>query len=800
MFFGKNYNELDTLLKQAKKALNKSEEKDKEDKVSDTEDLDLGLDLSVEEPKESKSVQSDITEDETKTESQDSLGGQIVEAIKNSEFGKAVSLIIKAIKPDTKSPPNEQLLPAVLNSICPEYVAPTATSSVVAATGSTLVKKAAEIGTVSLEQVQALIPAIKQEIAKETAKLQAKTETKAENTAPQEAMNDAVAPKTQPSDMNQLSNDNASTDPTKDTLPQHEPDTINLDEKIDIDDSDAEEPASDIPVKTSLDTKVNKIAELLKAYQDYKPEKSKEDVILEIAASTDDALEFLKKSAAALDEKSSSPEYAGKKAFNDKTTTKEGGATPKFPGQKVFMENTQPVVTVYDIKEQPEYDVMKPAQQQNVTSINSGDGTIAFLQPIPLSEPVDITKAFNYNGIVTGERAQKKKDTGEQLAGAGHKTDNYYAKIDKLSGKDPEKIAGKWPASKSVEASAKSGLAKKADPDEGTEGYVIPGRLPQDVKKFWDKIFRVHGLGDSAYRLNDYAKAASYGKELLAYIPLCREAIEEYKAEIDPVFYEKSLRQLETTEGKANEWIDAASNATIQQTSSLGFTFLQKKADAPIPTEDNLGKGATIQSDATLAPADEKDPFEPGNKVTRDQIKAFQDQELKTKSQVAAAANTQIQRTAANENPSGDLKQDGKPGIPADLGTNTPATTGKEEKNSPLQRELDSLLEQIKMEAPAEYNKFKAEANNPNLLKQDIIDHLKQKIHILDADKFKACDFDKIAEKHFGIKPVQPKESATEKGKDKKDKKDKKEDKKSEDKADAAGDDIPDFSELLNSL
>ena len=660
--FNKNYEELDSLLKQAKKAMDKLE-KDVEEETDPIE---------TEAPVETQPLPED-----------NNAKQEAIQAYKSGRVNEAVDKVIESVK-NKKEPNKGRVDETMVNVFFQDAVAQKLlTEEEVNAFKSLVIKRAGEVnGAVSADE-QNKADAAEADKAMDEA---------TENQAPADIENNPDLPGVVP---------NEEPLPEEDILPEGD------DIEIDMHDT------------ASIEDKTKKIASLLEDIKNYKPAKTKEEVILEVAASTNDAIEFLQKTAVALSEPTKSPEHAGREAFTDKTVTKEGGETPKFPGQKVMMENTQEVVSVYNTKGKPETDVfVDKAGRKNVTSINTGSGTIGFVQAIKLDEPVDI-KGFSYKGAITGERAQQQpKDEGEKLAGAGHETENYYDKVQKVAPKSAESLAGKWPKEKKQEEPAVEATAAKE----------------ADLEK---------------------------------------------------------------------------------QATALGFTYITKKADAPIPV-DNIQNGSTLGSDATLEPKS-TDVIKAGTNVTaeevaeyqKQQIKAFQEKEnelaqkvvaseepaeLNKEAEAAPVEPTQeVQAeeapaitTEAADNPSGDLeKQD--PAAPT-----TPQTTEPiGQKESPLQQELEDLLNKISKEAPAEFSKFKSEANNPKLLKQDIIDYLKQKKQMLDADKFNVCDFDKLADKVFGLKKIEPRESATEKGKEK-------EEKKEKDSKDEGGDeDLPSLEDLL---
>ena len=197
----------------------------------------------------------------------------------------------------------------------------------------------------------------------------------------------------------------------------------------------------------TIDNKTRAIGALLDSSKNAKEVVSKEELDLDLSKSASTAEEWLKKVANTIDEKSDSPEHKGKEMFNSDVVTFGGADTPKHPGQKVLMEReggNPEVKTVYNVTEKPEVDVYKDKKtREKVVSISDGNATIAFMQPIPLGEPERIDIGFNYNGIVTGSNVNNgKTNVDETLASPAHETNNYLDKVDELSKKDPEKIAG----------------------------------------------------------------------------------------------------------------------------------------------------------------------------------------------------------------------------------------------------------------------------------------------------------------------------------------------------------------------
>lgn len=209
----------------------------------------------------------------------------------------------------------------------------------------------------------------------------------------------------------------------------------------------------------------------LKDIAEYKADTYAEDAIIEAAKTASSADEFLSKVATqeslfkkanTIDEPSASPQHPGKKMFNGDTVSFTNGKQQYWPGQKVMQTRdggNAEVVSVFNFKGTPDVDVYtnKPARK-NVTSINTPNGgTIAFFQPIK-EEPVEISKPVDTTGIVTGE-IQKNPGVKEQLAGAGHETNNYLDQVFKLA--DKPKVAGPLPTAKA--GFSFNGLTKTAE-------------------------------------------------------------------------------------------------------------------------------------------------------------------------------------------------------------------------------------------------------------------------------------------------------------------------------------------------
>lgn len=209
----------------------------------------------------------------------------------------------------------------------------------------------------------------------------------------------------------------------------------------------------------------------LKEVKEYKEDTSAEDAIIAAAKTASSAEEFLSKVATqeslfkkanTIDEPTSSPQHPGKKMFNGDTVSFTNGKQQYWPGQKVTQTRdggNAEVVSVFNFKGTPDVDVYnnKPARK-SVTSINTPNGgTIAFFQPIK-EEPVEISKPVDTTGVVTGE-VQKNPGVKEQLAGAGHETQNYLDQVFKLS--DKPKVAGPLPTAKA--GFTFNGLTKTAE-------------------------------------------------------------------------------------------------------------------------------------------------------------------------------------------------------------------------------------------------------------------------------------------------------------------------------------------------
>lgn len=225
---------------------------------------------------------------------------------------------------------------------------------------------------------------------------------------------------------------------------------------------------------STLLTKQEALDAFLKEAREYQaPEDPMDNVIKQAkaAASAEDFLqkiataESILKTANTLDEKANSPQHPGKKLFNGDVVSYTDGKQQYFPGQKVMQTRdggNATVVSVFNFKGKPDVDVYnnKPARK-NVTSINTKDGgTIAFFQPMH-EEPTDITVPTDYTGVVTGE-VQKKPEIKEQLAGAGHKVNDFMDEKFKLA--DKKKVAGDLPQAKA--SFEFKGLAKKATPSD----------------------------------------------------------------------------------------------------------------------------------------------------------------------------------------------------------------------------------------------------------------------------------------------------------------------------------------------
>lgn len=233
----------------------------------------------------------------------------------------------------------------------------------------------------------------------------------------------------------------------------------------------------------TIENKTVRTASLIEAIHNYKEEPNKFDEILKIAKSCSTGAEFLQKCANTLDETPKGKQYPGKEMFNGDHTTFEGGETPKFPGQKVFMTReggNAEVETIFKQTAKPEVDVYKDKNgRKKVTSISDKDGnTIAFLQPIPFDEPEKLAEGFDYNGIIGGEIQRTKPGVGEPKAVAAHTTKNYLDTINELADKKPESLSGKLPSAK---ASQNETLVKEA-------GFVFNAGLKKKSNEVLDPI------------------------------------------------------------------------------------------------------------------------------------------------------------------------------------------------------------------------------------------------------------------------------------------------------------------------
>jgi hypothetical protein len=210
-----------------------------------------------------------------------------------------------------------------------------------------------------------------------------------------------------------------------------------------------------IPAIHTIQEKTLHTANLLDAIKAYKEPESIDEIILTAAAEAKTAMDVFKKIAVKLDERPTSSQHPGKKLFSSpKSVTLDGGNTPKFPGQKVFMTGSggnAEVETVFSDKLPADVDVYTDKRgRKKVDSIKTSTGdTIAFIQPVPLEGTETISKEFNYNGILTGEvQSAKKGDPKEFRGGAGHVTRNYLDEAKKLADKEPQAIAGKSASTK----------------------------------------------------------------------------------------------------------------------------------------------------------------------------------------------------------------------------------------------------------------------------------------------------------------------------------------------------------------
>ena len=105
--------------------------------------------------------------------------------------------------------------------------------------------------------------------------------------------------------------------------------------------------------------------------------------------------------------------------------------------------------------EKPQVDVYTDkVNRGKVTTINSLDGTIAFMQPLPFEKQV-MGPTADYTGYVTGTKLEQfgKPDAAGPVAEAGHVTSNYLDKVFEVA--DKKDVIGKGNAKS---ASAKSGF------------------------------------------------------------------------------------------------------------------------------------------------------------------------------------------------------------------------------------------------------------------------------------------------------------------------------------------------------
>lgn len=240
--------------------------------------------------------------------------------------------------------------------------------------------------------------------------------------------------------------------------------------------------------KSDLGTYNTKVEEFLKQASEYKPEGNEFDRICEISKSSATAYEFLNKVANKLEE-NSNKQYPGQKLFDDpKNVSFDGGfgESPKHPGQKVLSTKeggNATVETNFPKAEKPQVDVYTDkVNRGKVTTINSLDGTIAFMQPLPFEKQV-MGPTADYTGYVTGTKLEQfgKPDAAGPVAEAGHVTSNYLDKVFEVA--DKKKVSGNLPAHN---ASVKDGLSKKADSTEpGTVGLSNAG-------------FNFHGVNKTA--------------------------------------------------------------------------------------------------------------------------------------------------------------------------------------------------------------------------------------------------------------------------------------------------------------
>jgi hypothetical protein len=223
--------------------------------------------------------------------------------------------------------------------------------------------------------------------------------------------------------------------------------------------------------KSDLGVYNAQVENFLKQASEYKPEGNDFDRICEIAKSSSTAYEFLNKVANKLDE-DPNKQYPGQKVFNDaKTVSFDGGfgTSPQHPGQKVLSTKdggNAAVETNFPKAEKPQVDVYTDkVNRGKVTTINSLDGTIAFMQPLPFEKQV-MGPTADYTGYVTGTKLEQfgKPDAAGPVAEAGHVTSNYLDKVFEVA--DKKDVVG------NPTASVKSGLHKKANDRHPDQKYT----------------------------------------------------------------------------------------------------------------------------------------------------------------------------------------------------------------------------------------------------------------------------------------------------------------------------------------
>lgn len=196
------------------------------------------------------------------------------------------------------------------------------------------------------------------------------------------------------------------------------------------------------------------VESLLNDVAAYKPEASLDEQIVELSKSSATAYEFLNKvaelsrQANKLDEVSGK-QYPGQKQYDGKMVTQAGGfgLSPQHPGQKVLATRAggnSAVESNFPKSAKPETDVFnKKSDKAGITSINSLDGTIAFMQPLPF-EKNEMGTPADYTGYVTGTMAGKKGDPNAAgpVAEAGHVTSNYLDEVYKAADKKASLVVG----------------------------------------------------------------------------------------------------------------------------------------------------------------------------------------------------------------------------------------------------------------------------------------------------------------------------------------------------------------------